>query len=230
MPKLSGQSMICDSSALISLTDSCFVHALYFLKRKHKGSFIIPPSVQYECVEHPMQMRMHAIHAIRLKRAVADGTIEVVDLPISEKVAEIRWTANNLFFAGGTPLKLLQAGETEMLALANEIGVQNLLIDERTTRMLSEDPEALRLHLEEEFHRPLSVNEENLSNFLRYTKNMRFFRSSELLLLAYERGYFKEYGELEKEALEAALFRLKYAGCAVGMGELEGYIRNHIRS
>ncbi len=229
MPKLSGQSMICDASSLISLTDSCFIHALYFLKRRYKGNFIIPPSVEYECVEHPLHMKTHAIHAIRLKRAINEGVIEVVDAPIGSRVQEIRWMANNLFYAGGTPLRLLQEGETEMLALSQSIGVENLLIDERTTRMLAEDPESLRVHLEKELRRPITVNDENLSAFSRLTKNMRFFRSSELLLLAYEKGYFAEYKTLEKDAIEASLYKLKYAGCAVGFNEIGEYVEENVR-
>lgn len=229
MPKLSGQSLVCDASSLISLTDSCFMHALYFLKRKHRGSFLIPPSVKFECVDHPMNLRMHSLFALRLKRAILDGIIDVVEVPVHKKVEEIKWTANNTFYASGTPLHLMHEGEAEMLALASESGVQNLLIDERTTRMLAEDPESLRLHLEREFSRTITVDEGNLSAFSRLTRGMRFFRSSELLLLAYEKGYFADYGELEADAIEAALYRLKYAGCAVGMHEIEDYVEDKIR-
>ncbi|MFA6489109.1 MAG: hypothetical protein WCT52_00335 [Candidatus Micrarchaeia archaeon] len=230
MPKLSGQSLVCDSSSLISITDSCFVHVFYFLKRKFKGSFLIPDSVEYECVERPMQMKMHALHAIRLKRAILDGAITLSPLSSSRESNEIKWIANNIFYASGTPLRLLHDGEADMLALAVETGVSNVLIDERTTRMLCEDPESLRKHLEDELSRPITVDEKNLSAFSRLTKGMRFFRSSELLLLAYEKGYFREYGELEQDAIEASLYRLKYAGCAVGMGEVEDYVEDHIRN
>lgn len=238
--------MVCDSSALISLTDSCFVHALYFLKKKYKGSFIIPPSVEYECVDHPMRMRMHAIHALRLKRAIAEHVIDVVPLSSQKDVREpsertdsgaaapveaqeIKWLGNNLFYASGTPIKLIQEGEIEVLALGRQAGVQNLLVDERTVRMLVEDPETLRIHLEDEFHRPITTNEENLSAFSRLTRGFRFFRSSELLLLAYEKGYFADYGALEKDAIEAALYKLKYAGCAVGFSEIAAYVEKHVR-
>jgi len=229
LAKLSGQSIVCDASSLISLTDSCFVHVIYFLKKRHKGHFIIPPTVERECVAQPMQLRMHALHAIRLKRAILDGMIDVVSLGSKKKADEIKWIANNIFYANGTPLRLLHQGEAEMLTLAQESGVDNLLIDERTTRMLSEDPESLRLHLEREFRRPISVDSDNLSAFSRLTHGMRFFRSSELLLLSYEKGYFADYGKLEKEAIEASLYRLKYAGCAIGMGEIDDYVDDNIR-
>ena len=116
-----------------------------------------------------------------------------------------------------------------MLALSREIGVDNLLIDERTTRMLAEDPESLRQHLEEELRRPITVDEENLSSIARLTKGIRFFRSSELLLLAYEKGYFADYGKLKEDAIEASLYKLKYSGCAVGFGEISDYISRNVK-
>ena len=229
MASLSGQSIICDSSSLISLTDSCFVSVFYFLKRKFKGKFVMPKSVEYECVDHPMNMKMHALHALRLKRAIKDKIIEVVDMPLERKSQELQWAANNCFYARGTPIRLLHQGETEMLALAHELGVENLLIDERTTRMLVEDAEALRAHLEHEFGCPITVEQKNLSAFQSMTRNMRFFRSSELLLVAYEKGYFEECGELEKDAVEASLYKLKYTGCAVGFSEISEYVAAHVR-
>jgi len=228
MPKPS-PSFVCDSSALISLTDSCFIHSLYFLKKRHGATFIIPPSVEYECAEHPAHMRMHAMHALRIKRAINERAIEVVPVSGGDETQRIKWLANNSFYANGTPLRLLQEGEIEMLALSLETGVPNLLIDERTTRMLAEDPDSLRKHLADEFHREITVNEENLSGYSRLTRNMKFFRSSELLLLAYEKGYFSDYKELEDEAIEAALYKLKYAGCAVGFGEIGEYVERRIR-
>ncbi|MCX8195381.1 MAG: hypothetical protein N3G22_04735 [Candidatus Micrarchaeota archaeon] len=227
MPK-PPRMLVCDSSSLISLTDSCFVHVFYFIKRKLKGGFLIPPSVEYEAVEHPRSVKSYALHAIRLRRAIDDGAIEVAKAPIERLAREIRWLSNNLFFAGGTPLHLLQEGEAEVLALANELDLKNILIDERTTRLLAESPYLLCGHLEEELAQKISVNEENLSAFLRLTRNMHFFRSSELLLLAYEHGYFDDYGALKEEALEASLYRLKYNGCSVGFGEISDYLELHM--
>jgi len=224
MPKLSGQSMVCDASSLISLTDSCFVGSLYFLKKKYKGRFLIPPSVEYECVTNPMRLRAHALHALRLKLAIKDGIIDVVEPKSQKRAYEIRWLSNSIFYVDGAPLRLLHEGEAEVLALSLDAGVENLLMDERTTRMLCEDPESLRVHLEAEFKKPVSTDEGNLSAFSRAVRGMRFFRSSELLLLAAEKGFFKDYRELEQETVEAALYRLKYAGCAVGFGEIDGYL------
>jgi len=229
MAKMSGQSIVCDSSSLISLTDSCFVHVIYFLKKKYSGRFIIPPSVEKECVEQPMHIKNYALHAIRLKRAIAENMIDVVEAKPEKAAEEIKFIANNIFHADGTPLRLLHAGEADVISLALELGVDNILMDERTTRMLVEDPEALRQHLEHELGKQIGINEESLSAFSRATKRLRFFRSTELILLAHEKGYFADYGELEREAVEASLYKLKYSGCAIGFEEIGDYSRKHLR-
>ncbi|MFA6213992.1 MAG: hypothetical protein WC717_01820 [Candidatus Micrarchaeia archaeon] len=229
MAKMSGQSIVCDSSSLISLTDSCFVHILYFLKKKYRGSFIIPPSVEKECVEQPMHLKNYALHAIRLKRAIAEGTIDVVAAAPGKRAEEVSFAANGIFHVEGTPLRLLHAGEADVISLALELGVENILMDERTTRMLVEDPESLRGHLEHELGRQIGINDGNLSAFSRATRKLRFFRSTELLLLAYEKGYFADYRELERDAVEASLYKLKYSGCAIGFGEIGEYARKHLR-
>ncbi len=229
MAKLSGQSIVCDSSSLISLTDSCFIHVIYFLKKKYRGRFIIPPSVEKECVEQPMHIKNYALHAIRLKRAIAENMIDVVGAKAQPAAEEIRFIANNIFHAEGTPLRLLHPGEADVLSLAIELGVDNILMDERTTRMLVEDPESLRQHLEHELGKQIGINDESLSAFSRATRKLRFFRSTELLLLAHELGYFADYGELEREAVEASLYKLKYSGCAIGFEEIGDYARKHIR-
>ena len=229
MAKLSGQSIVCDSSSLISLTDSCFIHIVYFLKKKYSGRFIIPSSVEKECVEQPMHIRNYALHAIRLKRAIAENMIDVVEAKNAKAAQELKFIANSVFHVEGTPLRLLHEGEADVISLALELGVDNVLMDERTCRMLVEDPEALRQHLEHELGRQIGINDESLSAFSRATRRLRFFRSTELLLLAHEKGYFSDYGELEREAVEASLYKLKYSGCAIGFGEIGEYARKHIR-
>lgn len=214
-------SLICDASSLISITDSCFVHALYILKKSFRGQFIIPPSVRYECVEHPRQNRMHAIYALRLARAIRDGVVSVVPTRDRHTTQQLLELANNSFFVEGKPLILLHEGETECLALAIETGVRDLLVDERTTRALIESPDDFSAHLRQEFGGRLKVRSENLETFLSLCHSLRFYRSSEMLLLAYEKGYFDDYETMKDEALEAALYRLKYSGCALTLDEIE---------
>jgi predicted nucleic acid-binding protein len=222
---MADNSIVCDSSALISLTDSCFVNIFYELSRRLDGHFLIPKSVEDECVTVPMRSRQHALHAIRIKQAVSDGVLHVVTRELSDESHDLSWIANNIFFMGERPVKLLHRGETEMLALAHELGVKNILIDERTTRMLAESPWRLKRHLEDEFRHSVSVNEEFLERFSGYIQGMSFFRSTELLIAAYEHGFFKAYKDMEQDMLLASLYSLKNEGCAVSFDEIESFVK-----
>jgi len=196
------------------------VHAIYFLAKNFRGKFIIPPSVEYECVTHPRKVKMHALHALRIARSIRDGMVEVLELEDYSAEKKILFYANNSFFSRGRPLELLHRGEAEALALASELGLRDILIDERTTRVLAEQPREYAGHLSKEFGGDLRIDERNLDGFLGMVSGMRFYRSSEILLLAYERGYFDDYGNMKEEALEAALYKLKYSGCAITENEI----------
>lgn len=222
-------SIVFDSSALISLTDSCFVHALQMMRRKYSGKFVIPPSVEYECVVHPRKVRMHALHALRIARAIKDRVLEVVDVRETGRVKAILNHANSAFYVNGKPLELLQVGEAEALALAGELGCRDMVIDERTCRVLAEEPQKYAAHLAEEFGSKIKVDTKSLDSFLAMVSGMRFYRSTEFMVLAYEHGYFDDYGPMREEALEAALFRLKYAGCAISEEEIAETMRGQRR-
>lgn len=217
-------SMVFDSSALISITDSCFIHALQMMRRKYSGKFIIPPSVEHECVAHPRKVKMHALHALRIARAIKDGIIEVVEPNGEGDITRLLRCANNAFSVAGKPLELLHRGEAEALALARQIGCRDIVIDERTTRFLAEEPQNFAAHLRDEFGGALHEDARSLDEFLSMVSGMRFFRSTEMITLAYEYGYFEDYGPMREEALEAALYRLKYTGCAVSEEEISSLV------
>jgi len=218
-------SVACDSSALISLADSCFLPLLYELKRRMRGSFLITPMVRYESIEHPLRVKEYAMSAIRLLNAEKDGVIQTVDMDLRRGREEVLAITNNLLLVKGRPLSLVQDGEAEVLALAREADVSNILIDERTTRMLIEAPLALKEHMEKEFEGRIEVDEENLKRLERLTSGMNAFRSCELVALAFEQGRFRKYAGMEKEALEAALYSVKFAGCGVSFEEIETYLK-----
>ncbi|MCK4319570.1 hypothetical protein KAW38_03300 [Candidatus Micrarchaeota archaeon] len=216
---------ICDSSSLISFTDSCLVKALSFLKSKG-ARFFIPPSVLYESVTHPLELKMRAYRfsAIKLKDYINKNRIEVVKLGEDNKRKQFMKLCNELFYARGRPLKLVHLGEAEMIMLAKETGVKNLMMDERTTRLIIEDPMLLKEHLQKELRVNIMANKNNLQKIHNITQGMKIFRSTEILAYAYEKGFFKSYGELEGDAVESALYSLKYSGCSIGFNEIEEYV------
>jgi len=220
------RDIICDSGALISLTSSCLDNLLHFFAEKNDVSFIIPPSVEYETVKRPIKSRLrkYLFSAIRIKDAIDDGVVVVVDAKVEAKAKRIMYLANNLFFIKGKPLRLIQFGESEMLALAKELGIEYILIDERTTRMLIEAPPRLKEHLEDEFRVNVMVNKKNYKELVAEISPLKALRSSELVMLAYERGYFNKFQNMQKEAVKAALYKMKYSGCSIGFDEIKQYL------
>jgi len=224
------ESVVCDSSSLISLASVGHLPALAFMRRYFPGEFVIGDEVKRECVDEPLKARSHTLTALRLQLAMADGIVSV-ESPrgLSRRADDVLWVANNLFYAGGRPLTIMHRGEAESVALALELCVPNILIDERTTRMLMEKPELLRQHFGLELGREILMNEKYAERFRRMTEGLQAFRSSELLILAYERGYFARFGQQERHALEASLYGVKFAGCSIGFSEIAEYAKAFAR-
>ena len=220
------RDVLCDSGVLISLTSACLDNLLRFFAENHGVRFVIPPSVEEEAVGRPMksELRQHLFSAIRIKDAIDDGVITVVDAEVADKTRRIMNMANNLFYIKGRPLRLIQEGETEMLALSKKLGIENILVDERTTRMLIEAPFRLKEHLEEEFGVNIMVDKKKFKELTTEISPIRALRSSELVMLAYENGYFKRFEKTQKKAVEAALYKMKYSGCSIGFDEISEYL------
>jgi hypothetical protein len=220
--------IVCDSGSLISLTSSCLLNTLYFFKNKYNITFAIPPAVEEEVVSYPLRkgIKKFMYSAIVVRDAIADEVIEVIQLDNAEKERErVLSMANNLLFARGRPLTLIQLGETEMLILAKEIGAENVMLDERTMRMLIEAPFRLKEHMEMEFGVNLMVNRNNFNDFTKYAAGLKAMRSSEIVMLAYESGFFKKLHGSERENLEGALYKIKFSGCSLGFDEISTYLK-----
>jgi hypothetical protein len=223
----SNKEIICDSSSLISLTDSCLDTVIEYLATKYKVKFIIPPSVEFETVDRPIKsdLKQYAFSAIKIRRMIDEGIVVKVETSAPEKTDFILRMANNMLFTKGKPLNLMHRGEAEMVALANELGASDLLIDERTTRMIIEAPFRMKEHMEREFGVSIMINNENMRKISDFTRGMRSIRSSELLILGYENGYLDKFGEITNAALEAALYKIKFSGCAIRFDEIAEYMK-----
>jgi hypothetical protein len=224
---MKSKDILCDSGSFISLTTACLDRVLYFLTERFGVRFVVPPSVVQETVRRPLDsgLKTYYLSAIKIKNAIKDGVIVPVDAGVASRKDRILSRANGIFFAKGRPLQLIHEGEAEMLALAGEIGVKDIMIDERTTRMLIEAPFSLKDHLSEEFGVNIMVDKKALTDFGSFTNGMSAMRSSELVVIAYENGFFDHFGELKRDALEAALYKVKFSGCSLRFDEIEEYMK-----
>lgn len=218
------KQIICDSSALISLTGSCLVESLSFLAKKFDLSFIITDTIEYESIIHPLNLatREYAFSALKIKNAIQNGALIKItsDAYVMQKRDEILSLSNNIFFARGRPINLVHAGEAEMLALADKLKTNYLFMDERTLRVLIEAPFKIKEHFEEEFNTSVMINKDNLEKLGVIAKGLNIFRSTELISLAYLNGFFDQYNELKKDIYSAALYHLKYSGCGIRYDEI----------
>ncbi len=224
-------SILCDSSSLITLVDSCYLDMFYYLNRKYKIDFIIPPYVREEIIEKPLSIKMRAyeLSALRMKEAINDNVFIEVDAQTKEETDDLLKIANNIFFVRGKPIHLIDKGETDMLVLASKLNIDTLLIDERTTRLLIEAPFKLKEHLEKELNVNVMMDKKNYDKFKELVKGMKIIRSVEILLLSYELGYFNNINIDKRNIVNASLYKLKYNGCAISFDEIEQIIHHELK-
>ena len=215
--------IVCDSSSLISLSETCNIEALAFL-HESGARFLIPPSVERELVDRPLELKQYAFSAIRLKHQLEEKVLEVKSVPgLEEETHEILKQANNLLSVGGRPLKILHEGEAQCLALLKKGVGDAFLVDEKTTRLLIESPQKLAENLKPEYARKVFVNNSTLTFLSNEFQRFSVLRSVELLAVAVSKGFFKEFGAEENKALNAGLYALRRAGCSVSSRELAEY-------
>ncbi len=217
-------SILADASSLISLADVGLIGVLIALRPYIKGELLITEEVERESIERPLKIPKYSFSGVRLKRALFDGVFKIIT-PNPETTDKVMKLANTLFSIGGKPFKLIHKGEAEIVAVAIDNKLKTLLIDERTTRTLIESPFETKKHLTEEFRRGVDINREALNEFKELTNGINMIRSSEIIALGYEYGYFKKFGDLKKDAFKAALYAIKFNGCAIGFDEINELIR-----
>lgn len=216
--------LIFDSGPLINLTQNCLISVFRDLETIFQGEFLVTPGVIYETIQHPLQIKRFEWGSMRMQSLLDDEIIRpleeeelVTNEELKAKTQEIMNKANNAFFSEGKPIHLIERGESECLALAsilNEKNIKNaVVIDERTARMICENPEMLKELMESKLHAKLKVNEDNFKIF----QKINVLRSTELMYTAFKRKLI----DTDKRKLEAILYSLKFGGCSVSEREVE---------
>jgi len=214
--------LVFDSSSIISISQNCLMNVLENLSKKTESRFKIAKSVEFESVTKPLTINRFELNALRIKKAVDSGWLELEKEKID--LTDILNLSNNIFFAENKPIKIIHEGEAETIALCKKIGAFAMVIDERTTRMLIEEPENLAKKLRFNYRKKIKTNKNNLRDFSSAVGKIRIVRSAELIAKAFELNCFE--GELESslKALEAALYALKFNGCAISLEEIKEYV------
>ncbi|MFA5246454.1 MAG: hypothetical protein WC408_01010 [Candidatus Micrarchaeia archaeon] len=217
------KNIVCDSSALISLADTSHLAALKFLSNSGVN-FFITPGVKSEITTRPMTIRRYALSAIRLQKCIDDGVIKLLaSVTLHDQTQRILKSANSMMFAGKKPLELIQLGEAECLAIFASASAHMLLVDEKTTRLLIENPHKLRETIQMRNSEGIRLDLQKKDEFDSLTKGVSCLRSAELLAFAYSKGYFDDFRNLKEEAFKASVYALRDSGCGLSASEIVEY-------
>ena len=229
------KALIFDTGPIISLTLTNLLWILKPLRQHFKGSFIIPEAVKFEVIDHPFKTKRFKFEAIQVLKELYEGTFNLVK---SEKVKslaqEFLEVTNHTFKAHGSFIQVVQPGEMEVLAAAKLLGAKAIVVDERTTRMLVEEPHKLKELMQSKLHTKVVVDNEKLNELISLTHDIKVIRSVELATIAYElkilNNYIvkteeRAYKNMKKELLDSVLWGLKLNGCSVSQNEIEDILK-----
>jgi len=214
------KSLIFDAGPLINFAMNGSLHILEKLKKEFNGDFLITKEVKKEIIDTPLGIKRFELEALQLKSLYDRGIIKLADLTpqqvneLRKKRDKITNIANTTFKTKKRYVHLIDKGESAVLALSSILKSQNIVIDERTTRILCENPENLKKLFEKKLHTSITANKKNYS----YFKDYKVIRSTELAYIAYKKGLFDIK---DPRILEAALYGLKYKGCSISEAEIE---------
>lgn len=215
--------LIFDAGPIITLSMSGMLPVIEKLKENFKGEFILTPQVKVEVLERPMKIKKYKLSAIQIKSLIDKGVFKmstdiISDTQLEKETKRILKVANGALRTAqtGEKLKIIQKGEASTLAFSNLCKTENVIVvDERTTRLLTEAPQNLEKLMEKKLHTPIKAELSLLAEF----KNYKFIRSTELLYIAYKKDLLPM--KKSKDLLDALLYGAKFKGTAISSKEIE---------
>jgi len=224
------RSIVFDAGPIISLATNNLLWILPHLKKEYNGKFCVTESVKRELIDHPMETRKFKFEAIQIQKLIEEGTLEVTGSEfVDAQTPKMLETANRIFMAFNNYMKIVHYAEMSVIAAAMEQKSDAIVIDEKTTRLIMENPKLMMEILRKTLHTPIKLNENNLKEFRNMAKDIKAIRSVELVAIAYEQGILDEYitkmPDARKNLLESVLWGVKLNGCAVSKEEIEQIMR-----
>lgn len=217
--------LVFDTGPIITLTMNSLLWLLDPLKKLLGGQFLISPAVRRELVDNPLETKKFKFEALHTYRYIRKKTLKVYEKEDYLKLkAEIESLCNSCFIARGNPIRIMHDGEIETIAIAIVTGSMNLVVDERTTLLLVENPLYIPTILGGKLKFPIDTDRKKLARLKRLLSGLNAMRSVELVSYAYEAGlldrYLPERPYSRLTLLDAVLWGLKLNGCAVSEKEI----------
>ena len=138
------KSLFFDAGPIITLVMSRLAWILPKLKEKFGGNFYITPSVKFELVDRPLNIKRFEFEALEVLKLIREGTLEVYNKVPKQKVAELKGLANGSFRMRNKTMDVVQAGELESVASALQTTASAVVMDERTLRLFIENNKEMK--------------------------------------------------------------------------------------
>jgi len=217
--------LIFDAGPLINFSMNGLLDSLERLKENFKGEFLITKEVKEEIIDHPKTVKRFQLGAIRLEQLFNKGVFKLADLNTEEvdELKRLRDTymqqANSMFKTKKKPVHLLDKGECAVLALSTIMKRKckedvPIVIDERTTRIIIENPQNLKKLMEKKLHAKINAKTETYDLF----KGFKIIRSTELAYIIHKKDLFKIK---HPKAFEAIVYGLKFKGTSISEKEVQ---------
>ncbi len=224
------KSLIFDAGPVISLATNNLLWIIEPLKERFGGKFYITEAVKRELVDRPLETKKFKFEAIQVEKLIENGTLEIVDNGfIRLETPKLLNLANEIFKAYNNYIKIVHFAEMSVIAAAIGLNADAIVLDEKTTRFLIENPKMIVEILRKTLHVPISINENNLKEFKNTVRNIKAIRSIELVTIAYEQGILNSFitkiPDARKNLLESVLWGVKLNGCAVSKEEIEQIVK-----
>ncbi|MFT4343673.1 MAG: hypothetical protein ACMXYE_02910 [Candidatus Woesearchaeota archaeon] len=217
------KALVFDSGPLITFALNSVLHALPFLRKEYGGSFYVCNAVHKEVIETPSHSKKFSLEAMQVQHLITQGHLELYDTSeYAQETHIITELTNSIYSINGKNLTILNAGELDALVLAKNINAEAVVVDERTTRLILENPFRLQKLLEKKFGGKVAINRAKLHEFERHFSPLKIIRSVELALIAVEKGFFDHliHEHSRSSLVYSLLWALKLNGCAVSEREI----------
>lgn len=222
-------TIIFDSGPLISLTMGNFLWLLEPLSRRFNGTFAITESVKHEVVDRPLRIKRFCLEALQILEKIEERTLTVMkDTHVDQVGADLLQLANSMFMSQGSPIHVVDRADMDTIALALVTKASLVVVDERVSRYLVDDPHKVRTLLEHRLHRRVALHDPKLHAFHEKVKHLHVVRSTEVVVRAFELGLLDHLLSPSLEhapeiLLSALLWKLKLNGASISSREIMSY-------
>lgn len=229
------RSIVFDTGPIITLAMNNLLWLLEPLKKMSSSDFLITDLVKQELVDNPLaRTKRFKFEALQVLHYIENNTLNVTPGDsIRLKTEELALIANSCFSAFGRDMKIVHDAEMSSIALYLQKSSDAFVVDEKTTRLLIENPLKLHNILKHNLHASVGINKANIGKFQDMTKGVRMIRSAELAIIAYEKGLLDQYlpkmPDGRKELLESVLWGVKLGGSAITRSEIEQVVRMELK-